>query len=148
MGIIFLQKPNLLNISGIFQVAMRLFEKYIQVLFYLVIFLNTSIKMKIYRMSNFYQIRISQSVCLISTPLNSLTTCRQLLRIATSFGYALRVLKETIKETTDLLLRKAEYFDKSFYPNLLIQKISITHVSGVILVEVIQSVLLIILKRF
>lgn len=54
----------------------------------------------------------------LNTP-ESTTTCRQLLRIATSFGYALRVLKETIKETTDLLLRKAEYFDKSFLPKLI-----------------------------
>lgn len=54
----------------------------------------------------------------LNTP-ESTTTCRQLLRIATSFGYALRVLKETIKETTDLLLRKTEYFDKSFLPKLI-----------------------------
>ena len=38
----------------------------------------------------------------LNTP-ESTTTCRQLLKIASSFGYSLRVLKETIKETTDLL---------------------------------------------
>lgn len=54
----------------------------------------------------------------LNTP-ESTTTCRQLLKIATSFGYSLRVLKETIKETTDLLLKKAEYFDKSFLPKLI-----------------------------
>lgn len=54
----------------------------------------------------------------LNTP-ESTTTCRQLLKIASSFGYSLRVLKETIKETTDLLLKKAEYFDKSFLPKLI-----------------------------
>ena len=54
----------------------------------------------------------------LNTP-ESTTTCRQLLKIASSFGYSLRVLIETIKETTDLLLKKAEYFDKSFLPKLI-----------------------------
>ena len=54
----------------------------------------------------------------LNTP-ESTTTCRQLLKIASSFGYSLRVLKETIKETTDLLLKKTEYFDKSFLPKLI-----------------------------
>ena len=54
----------------------------------------------------------------LNTP-ESTTTCRQLLKIASSFGYTLRVLKETIKETTDLSLKKAEYFDKSFLPKLI-----------------------------
>ena len=57
----------------------------------------------------------------LNTP-ESTTTCRQLLKIASSFGYSLRVLKETIKETTDLLLKKAEYFDKSFLPKLINQE--------------------------
>lgn len=54
----------------------------------------------------------------LNTP-ESTTTCRQLLKLASKFGYSLRVLKETIKETTDLLLKKAEYFDKSFLPKLI-----------------------------
>ena len=54
----------------------------------------------------------------LNTP-ESTTKCRQLLKLASKFGYSLRVLKETIKETTDLLLKKAEYFDKSFLPKLI-----------------------------
>jgi putative transmembrane protein len=47
-------------------------------------------------------------------------TCRTLIDIANKSGYSLFVLEETIQETNNLLMKKAEDFDKSF----LIKKIN------------------------
>ena len=49
----------------------------------------------------------------LNTP-ESTHTCRTLLKIAKQQGYKVMVLIDTISETTNLLEKKAEYFDKSF----------------------------------
>ncbi|WNH11975.1 hypothetical protein [Thalassobellus suaedae] len=49
----------------------------------------------------------------LNTP-ESTHTCRTLLKIAKQQGYKVTVLIDTINETTNLLEKKAEYFDKSF----------------------------------
>ncbi|MCT4665466.1 MAG: hypothetical protein N4A45_09565 [Flavobacteriales bacterium] len=49
----------------------------------------------------------------LNTP-ESTHTCRTLLKIAKQQGYKVNVLIDTINETTNLLEKKAEFFDKSF----------------------------------
>ena len=49
----------------------------------------------------------------LNTP-ESTHTCRTLLKITQQQGYKIKVLKDTIEETTSLLEAKADYFDKSF----------------------------------
>lgn len=49
----------------------------------------------------------------LNTP-ESTHTCRTLLKIAKQQNYTVVVLIDTINETTNLLEKKAEYFDKSF----------------------------------
>lgn len=49
----------------------------------------------------------------LNTP-ESTHTCRTLIKIAKQQGYKVMVLVDTINETTNLLEKKAEYFDKSF----------------------------------
>jgi len=49
----------------------------------------------------------------LNTP-ESTHTCRTLIKIAKQQGYKIMVLIDTINETTNLLEKKAEYFDKSF----------------------------------
>lgn len=49
----------------------------------------------------------------LNTP-ESTHTCRTLLDIAKKQNFKIRILKDTIEETTNLLETKARYFDKSF----------------------------------
>ena len=49
----------------------------------------------------------------LNTP-ESTHTCRTLIKIAKQQGFKVMVLIDTINETTNLLEKKAEYFDKSF----------------------------------
>jgi hypothetical protein len=49
----------------------------------------------------------------LNTP-ESTHTCNTLLKIAKQQKFKIRILKDTIEETTGLLEAKAEYFDKSF----------------------------------
>jgi len=49
----------------------------------------------------------------LNTP-ESTHTCNTLLKIAKQQKFKIRILKDTIEETTHLLEAKAEYFDKSF----------------------------------
>lgn len=49
----------------------------------------------------------------LNTP-ESTHTCNTLLKIANQQKFKVRILKDTIEETTSLLEAKAEYFDKSF----------------------------------
>jgi hypothetical protein len=49
----------------------------------------------------------------LNTP-ESTHTCNTLLKIAQQQNFKIRILKDTIEETTHLLEAKAEYFDKSF----------------------------------
>ena len=49
----------------------------------------------------------------LNTP-ESTHTCRKLIEITLQQGYKLKVLQDTINETTGLLKAKADYFDSSF----------------------------------
>ncbi|MAP80046.1 MAG: hypothetical protein CL526_03045 [Aequorivita sp.] len=49
----------------------------------------------------------------LNTP-ESTHTCRTLIKIAKQQGFKVMVLADTINETTNLLEKKAQYFDKSF----------------------------------
>ncbi|WBX67901.1 hypothetical protein PG910_07125 [Tenacibaculum dicentrarchi] len=60
----------------------------------------------------------------LNTP-ESTHTCRTLLEIAKKQKFKIRVLKDTIEETTNLLETKARYFDKSFLQKKSIQRMCI-----------------------
>lgn len=54
----------------------------------------------------------------LNTP-ESTHTCRELLKVASKFGYSFRVLNITLEETYGLLMRKAENFDSTFLAKLV-----------------------------
>ncbi len=49
----------------------------------------------------------------------STNTCRELLKIASKFGYSFRVLNITLEETYGLLMKKAENFENTFLSKLV-----------------------------
>ena len=54
----------------------------------------------------------------LNTP-ESTNTCRELLKVASKFGYSFRILNITLEETYGLLMKKAENFENTFLAKLV-----------------------------